>query len=81
MLAYEYYWKDEENRVHSIGIIPERRRGSERITDESILSLGKTILGEEAGLSNLFFVQLTIDETVLIDFFEPTIEESAFVRI
>ncbi len=57
MLAYEYYWKDEDKRIHSIGIIPERRRSSERITGESILNLGKTILGEEAGLENLFFRQ------------------------
>ncbi len=81
MLAYEYYWKDEENTVHSLGIIPERRRSSERITGESILNLGKTILGEEAGLSNLSFAQLTIDETGLISFLEPIIEESAFGRI
>ncbi len=81
MLAYEYYWKDEENRVHSIGIIPERRGRSERMTSESILNLGKTILGEEAGLSNLFFAQLTIDETGLIYFLEPRIEGSAFGRI
>ncbi len=81
MLAYEYYWKDEENRVHSIGIIPERRRRSERITDESTLNLGKTILGEDAGLSNLFFAQVTIDEPGLIYFLEPIIEELAFGRI
>ncbi len=80
MLAYEYYWKDEENRVHLIGIIPEGRVNSERITSESILSLGKTILGEEAGLSNLFFAQIMIDETGRIYFFDPIIEESAFVR-
>jgi hypothetical protein len=61
MVAYEYYRRDETNRFHSIGIIPERRGQSERITDESILNLGKIILGENEGLSNLFFVQLTID--------------------
>ncbi len=81
MLAYEYYWKDKENRVHFIGIIPERRRGSERITGESILNLGKTILGDETGVSNLFFVQIMIDESGLIYFLESTIEESALVRV
>ena len=68
MLAYEYYWKDEDNRVHSIGIIPERKGRSERITSESILNLAKRILGDEAGLENLFFAQLTIDETGSIYF-------------
>ncbi len=81
MLAYEYYWKDKENRIHFIGIIPERRRRSERITGESILNLGKTILGDETGVNNIFFIQVTIDESGLIYFLEPTIEESAFVRI
>ncbi len=63
MVAYEYYWRDETDRVHFIGIIPERRGRSERITGESILNLGKIILGEDAGLSNLFFDRITIDET------------------
>ncbi len=81
MLAYEYYWRDDENRVHFIGIIPERRRGSERISEESILNLGKTILGEEVGISNLLIAQLTIDKTGLVSFLEPIIEELAFGRI
>ena len=62
MVAYEYYWRDETDRVHFIGIIPERRGEFERITDESILNSGKIVLGEDAGLSNLFFAQITIDE-------------------
>jgi hypothetical protein len=62
MVVYEYYWRDETDRVHFIGIIPERRGKLERITDESILNLAKIILGEDAGLSNLFFAQITIDE-------------------
>ncbi len=63
MVAYEYYWRDETNSVHFIGIMPERRGKSERITAESILNLGKIILDEGTGLSNLFFAQITIDET------------------
>jgi len=61
MVAYEYYWKDETNRFQSIGIIPERRETLGRNTDESILNLWKIIVGEKGGLSNPFFVQLTID--------------------
>ncbi len=63
MVAYEYYWKDEAERFHSIGIVPERRRNSERVTEESILNLVKTLLGEDAGLSNLSFVQMKINHT------------------
>jgi hypothetical protein len=63
MVAYEYYWRDKADRVHFIGVIPERRGKSERITAESILNLAEIILGEDAGLSDLFFAQITIDET------------------
>jgi len=90
MIAYEYYWSDETDRVHFIGIIPERRGKLERITDESILNLGKIILGENAGLSNPFFIQITIDDTGIISYpnssfceliLRPMIEESLFERI
>ena len=68
MLAYEYYCTDETDRVHFIGIISERRKNLERITDESILNWGKIILGKNAGLGNLFFVQITIDDTDVIPY-------------
>jgi hypothetical protein len=71
MVAYEYYWKDETEGVHFIGIIPERRGKSERITGESILNLGEIILGEDAGLRKLFFAQITIDETGVTSYPNP----------
>jgi len=72
MVAYEYYWKHETEGVHFIGIMPERRGKSERITGESILNLGKITLGEHAGLSNLFFAQITIDETGVTAYPNPS---------
>lgn len=70
MVDYEYYWSDQTDRVHFVGIIPETERSGnvERIIDESILNLGKIILGENAGFSNLFFVQITIDDTGVISY-------------
>jgi hypothetical protein len=38
MVAYEFYWRDETDRIHLIGILPERRKNPERITEESILN-------------------------------------------
>ncbi len=73
MVAYEYYWKDETEEVHFIGIIPERRGKSERITGESILNLGKITLGEDADLINLFFAQITIDDTGVTSYPTPSI--------
>lgn len=66
IVAYEYYRRDEADRVHSIGIIPERKGNLQRITDKSILNLGKIILGENVGLSSLFFVQMKIEDADVI---------------
>lgn len=54
MVAYEYYWRVEAGTFHSMGIVAERRGNFERVTDESILNLGKMIVGGDAGLSTLY---------------------------
>jgi hypothetical protein len=41
MLAYEFYWLDESQSTHFVGILPERRRKQERITQESVMNWGK----------------------------------------
>ena len=81
MVAYEYYWKDETDNVHFIGIIPERRGKSERITGESILNLGKLTLGEDAGLCNLFFAEITIDETGVTSYANSSLTNYKLYRI
>jgi hypothetical protein len=40
MVAYEFYWRDEKGKEHLIGILPERRKNPERITEESIFNWG-----------------------------------------
>jgi len=72
MRAYEFYWHDAIEGLHLIGIIPERRKDPERITEESIMNRGGIILGENAGLSDLFFVQITIDDTGVISYPTPS---------
>ncbi len=49
MTAYEFYSRDESGEVHLIGVLPERRRDQERITDESIINWARSLLGEESG--------------------------------
>ena len=46
MKAYEFYWEDKEEKEHFLGILPERRKNLDRITEESILNWGRVILGE-----------------------------------
>lgn len=62
MIAYTFYWIDETEEAHFIGLLPERRKDPGRITQESIINFGKTILGDNANINNLLFIQVTLDE-------------------
>jgi hypothetical protein len=61
MVAYEFYWRDETERIHFIGILPERRKKPERITQESILNWGMKVIGDNSGVNNIYFVQVNFD--------------------
>lgn len=63
MLAYEFYSRDKLDSCHLIGILPERRRHQERITEESIMKWARTVLGDQADLSSIFFVKVMLDES------------------
>jgi hypothetical protein len=58
MVAYEFYWRDEMGRIHFIGILPERRKNSERITNDSVLNWGWKVIGENSDVNNIYFVQV-----------------------
>ena len=58
MVAYEFYWRDETERVHFIGILPERRKKTERITEQSILNWGMKVIGDSSGVDSVYFVQV-----------------------
>ena len=58
MVAYEFYLRDEKGKKHLVGILPERRRKSERITNDSILNWGSNILGDHSDIRNIHFVRL-----------------------
>jgi hypothetical protein len=62
MTAYEFYWRGEKDRAHLIGILAERRRNPERVSRESVMNWVKKVLGDEVGINNVFFVQVTIDQ-------------------
>jgi len=58
MVAYEFYCRDETEKIHFIGILPERREKRERITSESILNWGRTVVGDDSSLNDIYFVQV-----------------------
>jgi hypothetical protein len=62
MIGYEFYWWDAIKGFKVIGVLPERRRDPKRINHESILNLGRILVGEKAGAQNIFFIQINKDE-------------------
>ncbi len=62
MVAYEFYWRDEIGHTHLVGILPERRKDSDRISDESIMNWVKKIIGDAIRANDIFFAKVNINE-------------------
>ena len=60
MMAYEFYWRDEKGEDHFIGILPERRRKPERITQDSILNWGWKVIGDNSNVKDIYFVKVDV---------------------
>lgn len=60
MIAYEFYWRDEIGKEHLVGILPERRKNSMRITRESILNWVSMVIGNNLESNNIYFVQVEL---------------------
>ncbi len=58
MVAYEFYWLNQKETAHLIGILPERRKKPERITEESILNWGKMVVGENSEVKDMYYVKI-----------------------
>ena len=60
MLAYEFYWCDETGKDHLIGILPERRKNSERVNQESIMNWLRMVIGDpkDVDSSNIYFLRV-----------------------
>ena len=58
MVAYEFYWCDKREKEHLIGILPERRKKPERITQESILNWGWKVIGDNSVVKDIYFVKV-----------------------
>jgi hypothetical protein len=61
MVAYEFYWRDGIGNEHLLGILPERRKKQERITEESIINWGRRIVIDNSSVKDIFFTQIQID--------------------
>jgi hypothetical protein len=61
MLAYELYTFNKKKGYEFIGVLPERRENPMRITKDSILNWGKSLLGDNMDSKSMFFKQVAID--------------------
>jgi hypothetical protein len=62
MVAYEYYWRDTSRGYELVGVLPERRKNTDRVTDKSIMGFGKKFWGDHADINDILFVRIRIDE-------------------
>jgi hypothetical protein len=60
MCAYEFYWFDKAEKAHFIGILQEKRENLLRITRESILNLGREVIGSNEDVANIYFIQVEV---------------------
>ncbi len=60
MVAYEFYWQDDIGGIHLLGILPERRKNPNRVTDQSILNWANRVIGD--AFKNIFFTKVSIDD-------------------
>ncbi len=60
MVAYEFYWTDEQVVSHLIGILPERRKRPERITRESIMNWVRKISAGSTEINNIYFIEVNV---------------------
>ncbi len=63
MTTYSFYWLEEIDKVHFVGLLSERRKNPERITQQSISNFARTVVGNEMDVRSLFFLEMTLDES------------------
>jgi len=62
VVAYEFYWLDARGEYQVIGVLPERRKDSERITQQSIMNWGINFFAKNLMIKDISFIQVTIDD-------------------
>ncbi len=60
MIAYEFYWFDKTEKAHFIAILKEKRENLLRITRESILNLGRKVIGSNEDVAKIYFIQVEV---------------------
>jgi hypothetical protein len=58
MVTYEFYLNDDIKEFHLLGILYERRKNAVRISYQSIVNLGKLIVGHYVDINNIYFIEI-----------------------
>ena len=61
MLAYELYTFNKKKGYEFIGVLPERRKNPTRITKDSVMNWGKSLLGNHVDSKSMFFKRVAMD--------------------
>jgi hypothetical protein len=62
VIGYEFYWHDPIKGYELLGVLPERRKNPERITQKSVMGWVETIVGDNLSTKDIYFIQVTINE-------------------
>ncbi len=62
MVAYEFYRLDEVRGYELLGVLPERRKDSARISKESVLGWADKYFGNTFCTEDIYFIPITIHE-------------------
>ena len=60
MCDYEFYCFDKAEEAHFIAILQENRENLLRITRESVLNLGRKVIGSHEEAANIYFIQVEV---------------------
>ncbi len=60
MLVYEIYAFDKKRGYELIGVLPERRKNTTRMTKESVMRSGRMLLDDDVDSKDIFFKPIEI---------------------
>ena len=58
MVVYEFYRRVPDGEDRLIGVLPERRKDGERITDQTIMNWAKLLVPEDILIDKVYFIRV-----------------------
>ena len=58
MIGYQLYWWRDPKGYEFIGVLPERRKDPQRITNESVLNWGQKYFGIHLNLAGMYLIEV-----------------------